>query len=109
MVRGFALRNMRKAGNNRWRKEQNEVYKLLRRTFPNDEILMEYAIPSILAGKVFAVLDIANVTKRTAYRLQGEYHNKDKDVLQAEALKAEGWLVIDLLVENGKVFDIKKQ
>lgn len=97
---------MRRVGNSRWRKEQDEVYKKLRLAFPEDEILMECPVYMGNSKVKIAVLDIANTTKRIAYRLQGEYHKKGKDDEQAHRLKGVGWKVIDLLIENGQVYDI---
>lgn len=110
MARKWALINMRKTGNTAWRKEQNYIYKVLKEANPEDEILMEYPVKSTRCKvcRVIAVLDIANVTKRKAYRLQGEYHTVSKDLAQAKALKAKGWTVMDLLVEGGKVYGIRK-
>ena len=94
---------MRRVSNTRWRKEQYDVYRKLRLAFPNDEILMEYPVYMSNSKFKIADLDIANTTKRIAYRLQGEYHKKHKDDAQADKLKANGWRVIDLLIENGQV------
>lgn len=87
---------MEKAGNKEARPEQIRLNKLLIKSFWMDEVRMEYPVYS--GGVPIAVIDIANVDKRLAYRIMGESHSSDDfgDNLQRERLEKLGWKVIDI-------------
>jgi len=83
--------NMREQGNSERRPENLRFHKLLMLGYPNDHIAMEYKIPG-------ASIDHANVTKKIAWELDGDYHITKKgqwfkDKLREERLIKDGWRV----------------
>lgn len=93
---------MRENRNNQYRPEQLLFYKQLKATRANSELLMEY---TIIYGNeqginMTAVVDIADLTKKEVFRLNGPIHNssvqEEKDWEQKEYLQKMGWKVTDI-------------
>jgi very-short-patch-repair endonuclease len=97
---------MRENRNNQFRPEQLEMYKQLRAIRANSELLMEYTIKYTNEQGVdmVAIADIADLTKKEVFRLNGEIHNTNrseiKDWEQKEYLTALGWKVTDIETGN---------
>ena len=101
MIR-YAKHWMRENRNNQYRPEQIEFHRVIRDSNPNDEVLMEYTIKytNEQDKNMVAVVDVVNVTKKIAYRLNGAIHNssrtEEKDWEQKEYLEKLGWKVEDI-------------
>jgi len=93
---------MRENRNNQFRPEQQELYKQLRAIRANSELLMEYTIPYTNEQDVamVAIVDIADLTKKEVFRLNGAIHNTNraeiKDWEQKIYLEQLGWKVTDI-------------
>lgn len=92
---------MRENRNNQYRPEQIQLYKILRTTNSNCNIMMEYAVKcpifADMPGRTY-IGDIVNVTKKEYFRINGESHNVNdiKDADQKFHLEGCGWKVIDI-------------
>lgn len=97
----WAKHHMRENRENQFRPEQIELYKQLRVTRANSDIRMEYTVEYITEGgnPMIAILDIADLTRKHAFRLNGAIHNSNnqerKDDDQRYYLEQIGWKVID--------------
>lgn len=97
----WAKHHMREGRNNQFRPEQIELYKQLRVTRANSDIRMEYTVEYVTEGgkSMVAILDIADLTRKHAFRLNGLIHNSNvqetKDSDQRYYLEQLGWKVID--------------
>ena len=100
----WAKRRMRENRNNQFRKEQIVLYKQLKATRANSELLMEYTIKYTNEQDMpkIAIADIADLTKKEVFRLNGSIHNANnsevKDWEQKEYLQKIGWKVTDIEV-----------
>lgn len=98
----WAKYRMRENRNNQYRPEQIEIYKQLRATNANSELLMEYPVTytNEQDEKRTAIGDIVDVTKKIFYRLNGAVHNsnkqEEKDWEQKIYLEQLGWKVVDI-------------
>jgi very-short-patch-repair endonuclease len=100
----WAKHHMHENRNNQFRPEQITLYKQLRATRANSELLMEYTIKyTNEQGKtMIAIADIADLTKKEVFRLNGPIHNSNraevKDWEQKIYLEQKGWKVTDIEV-----------
>ena len=91
--------------NNQYRPEQIELYKQLRATRSNSDLLMEYEVTYKYDDEErVAIGDIVDLTKKEIFRLNGPIHMSSerrilKDGIQKEGLEAEGWKVTDVNVD----------
>jgi len=98
----WAKRKMYELRNNQFRPEQIELYKQLRATRTNSDILMEYKVTYMYDEEQrVAIGDIVDLTKKEIFRINGPIHlSSDKrilrDEIQKEGLEAEGWKVTDV-------------
>jgi len=92
----WAKHHMRENRNNQYRPEQINFYKILRDGRRNSDIIMEYTV--VKDKRIIAVLDIADLTRKEAFRLNGKIHGSRilKDEQQKERLIELGWRVIDI-------------
>jgi len=97
MSRSWAKDRMRKLRNNEFRPEQIEIYKQIRSTRANSDIIMEYIIYDE-DKRVVAIADIADLTRKELFRLNGNFHadREQYDSDQKEKLEELGWKVIDI-------------
>ena len=101
----WAKRKMYELRNNQFRPEQIELYKQLRATRSNSDILMEYKVTYMYDEEQrVAIGDIVDLTKKEIFRLNGPIHMSSerrilKDGIQKEGLEAEGWKVTDVNVD----------
>ncbi len=92
----WAKHYMRENRNTQFRAEQIELYKQLRTIRANSSIIMEYYI---MKGKfLIAVVDIADLTRKECFRLNGPIHvgRTEKDDAQKTVLEELGWKVTDI-------------
>jgi len=91
----WAKHHMRENRNNQFRPEQIDLYKILRDQRRNSDIIMEHMV--IVDKTIIAVLDIADLTRKEAFRLNGKIHASHilKDEKQKVRLEELGWKVID--------------
>jgi len=98
----WAKRKMYEVRNTQFRPEQIELYKQLRATRANSDILMEYKVTYMYDDEErIAIGDIVDLTKKEIFRLNGPIHMSSerrilKDGIQKEGLEAEGWKVTDV-------------
>lgn len=98
----YAKRRMREKRYNQYRTEQIEIYKQLRATRANSDLLMEYQINYTNEEGLprCAIADIADLTKKEVFRINGAIHNshvqEEKDWIQKEYLQQLGWKVTDI-------------
>ena len=91
--------------NNQFRPEQIELYKQLRATRSNSDLLMEYEVTYKYDDEErVAIGDIVDLTKKEIFRLNGPIHMSSekrilRDGIQKEGLEAEGWKVTDVNVD----------
>ena len=101
----WAKRKMYEVRNTQFRPEQIELYKQLRTTRANSDILMEYKVTYMYDDEErVAIGDIVDLTKKEIFRLNGPIHMSSerrilKDGIQKEGLEAEGWKVTDVNVD----------
>ena len=101
----WAKRKMYELRNNQFRPEQIELYKQLRATRSNSDLLMEYEVTYKYDDEErVAIGDIVDLTKREIFRLNGPIHMSSekrilRDGIQKEGLEAEGWKVTDVNVD----------
>lgn len=101
----WAKRKMYELRNNQFRPEQIELYKQLRATRSNSDLLMEYEVTYKYDDEErVAIGDIVDLTKKEIFRLNGPIHMSSerrilKDGIQKEGLEAEGWKVTDVNVD----------
>lgn len=91
---------MRENRNNQYRPEQIQYHIKLRDSRPTSIILMEYPVyyTNEQGKNRVAIADIADITLKEFYRLNGLIHNSRvvKDWEQKEYLTGLGWKVIDV-------------
>jgi len=98
----WAKHRMRENRNNQFRPEQLVIYKQLRATNRNSELLMEYSVTytNEQDQERTAIGDIVDLTKKVFYRLNGAIHNsnksEEKDWEQKVYLEKLGWKVVDI-------------
>ena len=98
----WAKHRMRENRNNQYRPEQIQLYKQLRAVRANSLLLMEEPIKYIdEQGRTkVAIADIADLTKKEVFRINGAVHNsnrqEDKEWEQKEYLERDGWKVTDI-------------
>ena len=98
----WAKHRMRENRNNQFRPEQLVIYKQLRATNRNSELLMEYSVTytNEQDEQRTAIGDIVDLTKKVFYRLNGAIHNcnksEEKDWEQKVYLEQLGWKVVDI-------------
>jgi len=98
----WAKRKMYELRNNQFRPEQIELYKQLRATRSNSDLLMEYEVTYKYDDEErVAIGDIVDLTKKEIFRLNGPIHMSSerrilRDGIQKEGLEAEGWKVTDV-------------
>jgi len=101
----WAKRKMYELRNNQFRPEQIELYKQLRATRSNSDLLMEYEVTYKYDDEErVAIGDIVDLTKKEIFRLNGPIHMSSekrilRDGIQKEGLEAEGWKVTDVNVD----------
>ena len=101
----WAKRKMYELRNNQFRPEQIELYKQLRATRANSDILMEYKVTYMYDEEQrVAIGDIVDLTKKEIFRLNGAIHMSSekrilRDEIQKEGLEALGWKVTDVDTE----------
>ena len=101
----WAKRKMYDLRNNQFRPEQIELYKQIRATRANSDLLMEYEVPYKYDDEErFCIGDIVDLTKKEIFRLNGPIHLSSerrilKDEIQKEGLEAAGWKVTDIDVD----------
>jgi len=101
----WAKRKMYELRNNQFRPEQIELYKQLRATRSNSDLLMEYEVTYKYDDEErVAIGDIVDLTKKEIFRLNGPIHMSSakrilRDGIQKEGLEAEGWKVTDVDVD----------
>ena len=101
----WAKRKMYELRNNQFRPEQIELYKQLRATRSNSDLLMEYEVTYKYDDEErVAIGDIVDLTKKEIFRLNGPIHMSSerrilRDEIQKEGLEAEGWKVTDVNVD----------
>ena len=101
----WAKRKMYELRNNQFRPEQIELYKQLRATRTNSDLLMEYEVTYKYDDEErVAIGDIVDLTKKEIFRLNGPIHMSSekrilRDGIQKEGLEAEGWKVTDVNVD----------
>jgi len=101
----WAKRKMYELRNNQFRPEQIELYKQLRATRSNSDLLMEYEVTyKYDEEQRVAIGDIVDLTRKEIFRLNGPIHMSSerrilKDEIQKEGLEAEGWKVTDVNVD----------
>ena len=88
---------MRELRNNQFRPEQIEIYKQIRTTRANSDIIMEHPILDE-DKRVVAVGDIVDLTRKEVFRLNGPVHSdkEEYDADQKEKLIEMGWKVTDI-------------
>jgi len=102
MTTSWAKYRMNKNRNNQYRPEQLTLFKQLKATRPNSTLLMEYTIVygNEQGINMTAIADIADLTKKEVFRLNGPVHNSNtrevKDWEQKEYLQKLGWKVTDI-------------
>lgn len=88
--------NMRKKGETAYRHEQFVLQEYFKVYAPKILIEMEYPVLST-DGLLLAVIDLADLTNKIAWRLDGGSHTRpSKDDRQREALELRDWVVIDI-------------
>ncbi len=93
---------MRENHNTQYRSEQHDFYRDLKKERPKSELLQEYTITygNENGINMTAVVDIADVTRKEAFRLNGRIHlspvQEEKDWEQKQYLEKLGWKVIDI-------------
>ena len=97
MSKSWAKRWMRQLRNNQFRPEQIEIYKQIRTTRANSDIIMEHPILDE-DKRVVAVGDIVDLTRKEVFRLNGAVHSdkEEYDIDQKEKLEEMGWKVTDI-------------
>ena len=101
----WAKRKMYEVRNTQFRPEQIELYKQLRATRSNSDLLMEYEVTYKYDDEErVAIGDIVDLTKKEIFRLNGPIHMSSekrilRDGIQKEGLEAEGWKVTDVNVD----------
>jgi len=101
----WAKHHMRENRNNQFRPEQLTFYKQLKSLRPNCELLLEYSVTyaNEQGVNLVAIADIADLTKKEFFRLNGAVHNgnrtEKKDWEQKEYLQNLGWKVTDIHIE----------
>ena len=101
----WAKRKMYNLRNNQFRPEQIELYKQIRATRANSDLLMEYEVPYKYDDEErICIGDIVDLTKKEIFRINGPIHySSDKrilrDEIQKEGLEAAGWKVTDVDVD----------
>jgi len=101
----WAKRKMYELRNNQFRPEQIELYKQLRATRSNSDLLMEYEVTYKYDDEErVAIGDMVDLTKKEIFRLNGPIHMSSekrilRDGIQKEGLEAEGWKVTDVNVD----------
>ena len=91
---------MREKRNNQFRPEQIELYKQIRSTRANSDIIMEYTIYDE-DKRIVAVADIADLTRKEVFRINGQVHldKEQYDSDQKDKLEELGWKVTDINIE----------
>ena len=98
----WAKRKMYEVRNTQFRPEQIELYKQLRATRTNSDILMEYKVTYMYDEEQrVAIGDIVDLTRKEIFRLNGAIHMSSekrilRDEIQKEGLEAGGWKVTDV-------------
>ena len=98
----WAKHRRRENRTNQFRPEQLVIYKQLRATNRNSELLMEYSVTytNEQDQERTAIGDIVDLTKKVFYRLNGAIHNsnksEEKDWEQKVYLEKLGWKVVDI-------------
>jgi len=100
MSKSWAKRRMRELRNNEFRPEQVTIYKQIRSTRENSDIIMEYIIYDE-DKRIVAVADIADLTRREVFRINGQVHldREQYDSDQKDKLEELGWKVTDINIE----------
>lgn len=101
MSKSWAKRRMRELRNNQFRPEQIVIYKQIRATRENSDIIMEYTIHDE-DERIVAVADIADLTRREVFRINGQIHldKEEYDSDQKDKLEELGWKVTDINIEK---------
>jgi len=97
MSKSWAKRRMRENRNSQFRPEQIEIYKQIRSTRANSDIIMEHIIYDE-DKRIVAIADIADLTRKECFRLNGAFHfdREQYDGDQKEKLEELGWKVTDI-------------
>jgi len=100
MSKSWAKRRMRELRNNEFRPEQVHLYKQIRATRANSDIIMEYIIRDE-DKRVVAIADIADLTRKEVFRINGQVHldREQYDSDQRDKLEELGWKVTDINIE----------
>ncbi len=101
MSKSWAKRLMRNKRNKEFRPEQIEIYKQIRATRVNSDSIMEHTIYDE-DKRVVAIADIADLTRKEVFRLNGDFHadREQYDSDQKEKLEELGWKVTDISTEK---------
>jgi len=101
----WAKRKMYELRNNQFRPEQIELYKQIRATRANSDLLMEYEVTyKYDEEERVCIGDIVDLTKKEIFRINGPIHQSSekrvmRDEIQKEGLEKDGWKVTDVDVD----------